>query len=67
MEPHDSWPSEESSSTRVIAPVPWSSSRIRTLKLVSSTSAISGCCSVIAERSARSSAWTGPSPSAVRM
>lgn len=45
--------------------VPWCSSRIRTLKLVSSTSAISGCCSVIAARRARSSALTGPLPSAV--
>ena len=31
IEPHDSWPSEESSSTRVTAPVPWWESRIRTL------------------------------------
>ena len=60
-------PSEESRRTRVTEAVPWCSSRIRTLKLVSSTSAISGCCSVIAARSARSSALTGPFPSAVRM
>ena len=31
IEPHDSWPSEESSSTLVTAPVPWWESRIRTL------------------------------------
>ena len=29
--PHSAWPSEESSSTRVTAPVPWCSSRMRTL------------------------------------
>ena len=31
IEPHSRWPSEESSRTRVTAPVPWCSSRIRTL------------------------------------
>ena len=41
-------------------PVPWCSSRIRTLKLVSSTSAISGWRSVIAARRARSSALHRP-------
>ena len=68
IEPHDSpWASEVSRSTRVTASVPLCSSRIRTLKLVSSISASSGCCSLIAPRSARSSALTGPLPSAVRM
>ena len=45
---HARVPSEESRSTRVTEAVPWCSSRIRTLKFVSSTSAICGCCSVIA-------------------
>ena len=31
IEPHSRSPSEESSSTRVTAPVPWCSSRMRTL------------------------------------
>ena len=31
IEPHDSWPSAESSRTRVTAPVPWCESRMRTL------------------------------------
>ena len=41
IEPQTSWPSEASSSTRVTAPVPFASSRIRTLKF---TSAISSRC-----------------------
>ena len=31
IEPHTSWPSLESMSTRVTAAVPWRSSRMRTL------------------------------------
>ena len=38
IEPQTSWPSEASSSTRVTAPVPFVSSRMRTLKLTSSMS-----------------------------
>src|SRR3954451_3936051 len=66
IEPHESRPSEVSSSTRVTASVPFDSSRIRTLKLTSSMSFRCGWISPIAERSARSRAWTGPLPSAVR-
>ena len=66
IEPHTSCPSEASISTRVTAPVPWLSSRIRTLKLTSSMSRRCGCSSPIASRSAASSAFTGPLPSAVR-
>ena len=47
------------------ASVPLSSSRMRTLKLTSSMSARCGWTSPIAARSARSSALTGPLPSAV--
>ena len=53
IEPHTALPSEESSSTRVTAPVPLSSSRMRTLKLTSSMSARCGWTSPIAARSAR--------------
>src|SRR5579863_1964308 len=42
IDPHTSLPSEESSRTRVTAPVPLSSSRMRTLKLTSSMSARCG-------------------------
>src|SRR4051812_31339624 len=66
IEPHVSTPSEESSSTRVTAPVPFFSSRMRTLKLTSSMSRRCGYCSPIALRRAASSACTGPLPSAVR-
>src|SRR5213076_2101538 len=66
IEPHESVPSEASRSTRVTAPVPLVSSRMRTLKLTSSMSFRCGWISPIASRSARSSAWTGPLPSAVR-
>ncbi len=66
IEPHTSWPSEASISTRVTAPVPLRSSRMRTLKLTSSMSRRCGWISPIASRSARSSACTGPLPSAVR-
>ena len=66
IEPHTSWPSEASSSTRVTASVPFVSSRMRTLKLTSPVSSSSGWLSPIAERSALSSAWTGPLPSPVR-
>src|SRR4029077_17444989 len=64
--PHASWPSEASISTRVTAPVPFVSSRMRTLKLTSSISRRCGCSSPIASRSAASRACTGPLPSAVR-
>ena len=64
--PHTSCPSEASISTRVIAPVPFVSSRMRTLKLTSSMSRRCGWISPIASRSAASSACTGPLPSAVR-
>ena len=63
--PHLASPSEASSSTRVTAPVPLFSSRMRTLKLTSSMSARCGWTSPIAARSARSSALTGPLPSAI--
>ena len=66
IEPQTSPPSEESRSTRVIAPVPLRSSRMRTLKLTSSMSLRCGWISAMAARSARSSACTGPLPSAVR-
>ena len=56
IEPHTSWPSEASISTRVIAPVPLASSRMRTLKLTSSMSRRCGWISPIASRSAVSSA-----------
>ena len=42
IEPHTSWPSEASISTLVTAPVPFDSSRIRTLKFTSSISESSG-------------------------
>ena len=61
--PHDSCPSVVSSSTRVTASVPFASSRMRTLKFVSSTS---GQVAPSAWRSAWSSALTGPLPSAVQ-
>ena len=66
IEPHTRSPSDASSSTRVTAPVPLVSSRIRTLKLTRSMSRRWGWISTSASRSARSSALTGPLPSAVR-
>ena len=48
IEPHTSWPSEASISTRVTAPVPFVSSRMRTLKLTSSMSRRCGWISPIA-------------------
>ena len=66
MAPQVSLPSLASSRTRVTAPVPFVSSRIRTLKLTSSMSRRCGYVSPIAARSALSRAWTGPLPSAVR-
>src|SRR5262249_14993692 len=42
IEPHRWWPSEASSSTRVIASVPFVSSRMRTLKLTRAVSAAWG-------------------------
>ena len=51
--------------SRVIAPVPTFSSRMRTLKSTSSISSTSGKNSPIAMRSATSSASTGPAPSPV--
>ena len=52
IEPHTSCPSEASISTRVTAPVPFVSSRMRTLKLTSSMSRRCGWISPIASRSA---------------
>ena len=59
IEPHTSSPSDESSSTRVTAPVPFVSSRMRTLKLTRSISRRCGWISPRASRSARSSALHG--------
>src|SRR5207302_11492121 len=66
IEPQTSSPSEASSSTRVTAPVPFVSSRMRTLKFTRSMSRRCGWISTSASRSARPSALTGPLPSAVR-
>src|SRR3954469_9483533 len=64
--PQVSVPSEASRRTRVMAPVPFVSSMMRALKLTSSMSRRCGKRSPIALRSALSSAFTGPLPSAVR-
>ena len=64
IEPHVSSPSVASMSTLIVASEPFVSSRMRTLKFVSQMSARCGCASVRTARSAASSAWTGPLPSA---
>ena len=62
--PQFSWPSVDSTRTRMMACAPWPVSTMRTLKSASLTSLTAGKCGSRALRSARSSAPTGPASSA---